>query len=149
RRLMLAITLLAAPAAALALVQDVTHATAIYWRFRISEPARSGPFVNHSHYAQFMNLSIGCALALLLMAADKRRWLTAMLLASFIVLGLATVSLSLSRGGMIAIVGAGFFTLLVLLSMRSVRWMGGIVAVPGLAALAAAFYLRLDRICAR
>ena len=149
RRLLLAITLIAAAAAILALAQDLTATRFIYWKISLNEPARNGPFFNHSHYAQFMNLSIGCALALLLTAAHARRWLQVALLTCVIVLGLATVWLSLSRGGTVGLVAAGVFVLFVLLTMRHFRRTGGIIAVTALLALASFVYLDFQHIYRR
>ena len=58
--------------AILALAQDATHSSMIFWTVPTwSEVASSGTFENHSHYGQFMNLSMGSMLALVLL-----QWLT-------------------------------------------------------------------------
>jgi O-antigen ligase/tetratricopeptide (TPR) repeat protein len=157
RRLLLAVTVIGAGFAALALAQDLTKTWSVYWRVGTNEAARSGPFFNHSHYAQFMNLSIGCGLAwLLLVVSDRKRateaqaslatWWRAGLIGVFIVTGLATISLSLSRGGMLAIAVAGAFTLLVLLSARRLRRLGVIIALLGGAAVVALLSVGSDRV---
>src|SRR5207248_5729878 len=46
RRLLIAITLIAAAAAILALAQDLTATRFIYWKIPLQEPARNGPFYN-------------------------------------------------------------------------------------------------------
>ena len=116
RRLLAAVALIGLAYGALALAQDLTRAERIYWRVPIAGLARSGTFFNHSHYGQFMNLSVGCALALLLarltdaprmslgQMARRTAWLAAM-----IVVGLATISLSLTRGGTIGILASAAF----------------------------------------
>ena len=44
----------------------------IYWLVPAPEgAARSGPFVNHSHYAQYVNLSMGAALGLVLLRLQR------------------------------------------------------------------------------
>lgn len=172
RRLLVVITVIAAAFAALALAQDATGTTEIYWTFDSGQPARNGTFGNHSHYAQHMNLSVGCALALLLAhlaspaaaaaatahraaaghagaarpraPSPLRRHAVTAATALVIVVGLATLSLSLSRGGILAMLTAGAFTLVVLLSVRSLRWTGGVVAGLALAALACVAYFGFD-----
>jgi len=99
----------------------------------------SGPFVNHSNYGQFMNLSIGAALALFLvrLSEPSRRHDTSAqdpsspeipgpswrlcLLPLGIALAAATVFLSLTRGGVISMLLAGGFTALLLCARRSLR----------------------------
>jgi uncharacterized membrane protein len=64
KRLLMAIAIIGGIVAAIALGQDLFGNGKIYWF--ISGPhsqTLSGPFVNHSHYGQFVNLSIGAALA--------------------------------------------------------------------------------------
>ena len=49
------------------LLQDLFGNGKIYWYISPEAgKAYSGTFVNHSHYGQFMNLSIGAALGLVL-----------------------------------------------------------------------------------
>ncbi len=143
RRLLLAITLIAAAAAALAIAQDLTGTDKIYWRVPTGEPARSGPFINHSNFGQFMNLSIGVALALLMILLrptvhDRnvrwRRWLAACGVGAIIALGWTTIALSLTRGGIISAAAAGAVSLLVLITHRRLRGMGLILIL--LAAIA-------------
>lgn len=88
-------------------------------------PTRSAPFINHGHFAQFMNLSLGFALATALTAAHAFRaelrprgiaeWLDAArqgqlnrLLFATVSAGVIVVALTLSgsRGGLIAMVVA-------------------------------------------
>ena len=68
QRLLLAIVIIGGAFALLSLAQTVVGSNKIYWLVPLPDEgiARSGPFVNHSHYGQFMNLSIGAALALVL-----------------------------------------------------------------------------------
>jgi tetratricopeptide (TPR) repeat protein/O-antigen ligase len=156
RRLLAAVALIGGAYALLALVQDITRAERIYWRVPIAGIARSGPFFNHSHYGQFMNLSVGCALALLLARlTDAPRLSLAVLarrtwwLAAMIVVGLATVSLSLTRGGTISILASAAFATIVLLASRNLRQMAGVVVVLLLATMAFLFYQGFERVYAR
>ena len=67
KRLLMAITLIGGAVALITLGQNLFGNGKIYWFV----PTRyggglSGPFINHNNYGQFMNLSIGAALGLLL-----------------------------------------------------------------------------------
>jgi O-antigen ligase len=68
KRLLAAMFLIGVAVAALALLQIATLADRIYWSVgRAGEGVvTAGPFVNHSNFSQFINLSIGSGLALLL-----------------------------------------------------------------------------------
>ncbi len=65
RRILAAVAIIAGAFAVLALSQDAMGTKDIYWLIPMptGQVARSGPFINHSHFGQFMNLSIGAALA--------------------------------------------------------------------------------------
>ena len=68
KRLLMTISIVGGLVALTALAQDIFGNGKIYWIISIKAGAAySGPFVNHNHYGQFMNLSIGAAIALLLM----------------------------------------------------------------------------------
>lgn len=165
KRLLAAIAIIGGCIAALALVQDVLGNGRIYW---LVDPgigkACSGPFVNHSHYGQFMNLSIGAALGLLLVRIHQAfTWMkitpatvfeylgspsarVVWLLVAMTIVGAATVFVSLSRGGMISmLVGAGFTTL-VLSSRRSLKGQGWIIALLALGAFICVLYIGFDAV---
>jgi O-antigen ligase/tetratricopeptide (TPR) repeat protein len=77
KRLLRTVFLIGLAIAVLAMLQISTFATQIYW-FAGGEggSVTAGPFVNHSNFSQFMNLSIGAGLGLLLVKLrheDKRR----------------------------------------------------------------------------
>jgi tetratricopeptide (TPR) repeat protein len=99
RRLLAVITMIGAAFALLALAQYATRTNKVYWLVDIGERARAGTFVNHSHYGQYMNLSIGAAIALLLSKPSRP---VAAALSLFIALGLGTVFLAWTRGGLIS-----------------------------------------------
>ncbi len=157
RRLLAAVALIGGAFAVLALGQDITHSGKIYWSVVVrGGPAQSGPFFNHSHYGQFMNLSVGCALALLLArlteaprisfaALARRTWW----LAAIIIIGLATVSLSLTRGGTISILASAAVATIVLLASRNLRQMAGVMVLLLLATLAFLFYHGFESVYAR
>lgn len=164
-RLLNAVMIIGAGIACLALLQNVAGNGKIYWF--VDDPrgnAHAGPFVNHSHYAQFMNLSIGAALGILLVRIEeafRRRKTTPVAVAEFlgspearsiwliiavIIVGLTTVFLSMSRGGMISMMVAGAFTTLVLASRKSMRGPAWIMALLALGAFVCMLYLSFDAV---
>jgi O-antigen ligase/tetratricopeptide (TPR) repeat protein len=167
-RLLLAVTVIGAGVALVALAQDILGNDKIYWC--IASPhrtAHSGPFVNHSHYAQFMNLSMGAALALgcvtlhetfrhqrltpaavaEYLGSDEGRRIWG--LAAMIALGTATIFASLSRGGMVSLMIAGAFTVLVLTATRALRGTGWVMALLALGAFLCVLYLGFDAVYER
>jgi O-antigen ligase len=166
RRLLGSIALIGGAVALLALAQDVTGTRKLYWIFEDDLPARSGPFYNHSHFGQFMNLSIGAALGLLLVRLHRapralgddsmpKRWrqpaaaiafATTLSIAAIIVLGLVTIALSLTRGGVASMVIAGGITTLILLIRPGFRRLGAVLLILAAVALGALFYYGFDRV---
>jgi tetratricopeptide (TPR) repeat protein/O-antigen ligase len=120
KRLLISICVIGGAVAALAVAQDLSGAAKIYWYYRgFMVKAIGGPFLNHSHFCQYLSLTIGAAVALLLMSlsrADGSRhrseslrepqgavpWLPVSLLTAVILLAGAAIGLSLSRAGMLA-----------------------------------------------
>jgi len=143
RRLLAAIAVIGTAVAALAVIQSALGATKIYFVVPMySEQAVAGPFVNHSHFGQFMNLSIGATLALLLMHADQlprnhrhsgsalAREFTRPLtfpvytLGCAIVLMAVSIPMSLTRGGMISMFVAGSISAIVMATRPGQRRRG-------------------------
>ena len=165
RRLLVGVAVIGGGIALLAFVQDLSGTDKIYGRVPIAKPANSGPFVNHSHYSQFMNLCIGAAFGLLLMklhdlfpAGSDRRvadiwhrlhepkarvlwWLAAM-----ITLGAATIFLSLSRTGSLCLLVAGGLTALALASLRTLRGRSGVLLLVGIGVLVFLLYAGFDAV---
>jgi len=165
KRLLAAIAIIGAGIGVLALAQDLLGNGKIYW---LVDPgagrAFSGPFVNHSHYGQFMNSSIGAALGLILVKvheaftgkkvsapivfeylsspAAKSTWL----LVAMVIIGAATVFVSLTRGGMISMFVAAIFTTLVLSSRKSVKGHGWIMVLLSLGAFVSVLYMGFDAV---
>jgi tetratricopeptide (TPR) repeat protein len=124
----------------------------------------SGPFVNHSNYGQFMNLSIGAALGLFLvrLGETSRRHETLSrdlparrmpdsswplcLLPVGVALTAATVFLSLTRGGVISMLVAGGFTALLLCTRRSLRGHTWIIVAVILAGFPCVLYAGFDAV---
>lgn len=167
-KLLLAAVVIGAGVALLALAQDIAGNGEIYW-FAASPRGRalSGPFVNHSHYGQFMNLSIGAALAVILVKAHeafggRKTTLAAVAeylsssdgkliwgLCAMITLGAATIFASLSRGAMISLMIAGTFTTLVISLKKSLRGSGWVMALMTLGAFVCVLYLGFDAVYER
>lgn len=159
------ITAIGAAVAFLCILQNVVGNNKIYWC--VSTPtgtAHSGPFVNHSHYAQFVNLSLGAALGFILVKLYQwfgRRHVTPEAISEFLssgyawilwgalgmmVMGAATIFLSLSRGGMISMILAGAFTTLALSTRTSLRGSGWIIVSLALAAFICLLYVGFDTV---
>ena len=91
----------------------------------VKQSGHSGPFINHSHFGQFVNLGLGGAVGVLLMRVSrlfkvktsaKRVWrelcrdrkqAVAWIAAALVVLGALVVPMSMTRGGTIAMLVAG------------------------------------------
>ena len=162
KRLLLTIALIGSGFVVLALAQDISGADSIYWMVEIpSSEANSGSFVNHSHYSQFMNLSIGAALGLLLihleeirrrqgrggskrMAAKIFRSPRILWLAAMILLGGLTIFLSLSRNGVISLVAAAGFTGLGLAAKSKLKLRGWLLMVLPLVLLTGLLFTGFD-----
>jgi O-antigen ligase len=143
KRLLMVIALTGGLVALIALAQDIFGNGLRYWL--VPHPycghskTLSGPFLNHNHYGQFINLSIGAAIGWLCTKlhedfASKRIKVNAVLdyfcsrqakllwlLIAIMGLGAATVFISLTRGGMVSMLIAAVFTTLLLCSRRSLE----------------------------
>lgn len=165
KRLLLVIAVIAGGIALLTIAQVVTASDKIYWLFPTPfKLADAGPFVNHSNYSQFMNLSVGAILGLLfvkLHEAFTGQKITALvvmeyfesrpsrriwLLVAAVVLGITSVFVSLSRGGVISMLIAGAFTTLVLSSRRSLKGRSWIMALMVLGAFICVLYIGFDAV---
>jgi O-antigen ligase/tetratricopeptide (TPR) repeat protein len=169
RRLLLTVTCVGGAVALLALAQQATRANQIYWVVRLptGSVADGGPFVNHNNFAQFMNLSIGAALGLLLVKlrdlgvgadlqpADVAAALRepearpAVAYAGVVVAGVVAVFLSMSRGGMVGLLAGLALATLVLGRQRHLRAQGWVLALLGLAGFVALLYLGFDAVYER
>ena len=168
KRLLGAITLIGGSIALLALAQDLFGNGKIYWSVpTASGETSSGTFINHSHYGQFMNLSIGAALGLIMVRVHERftgkrvtppvvfEYLSSpsvrviWLLLAMIIIGAATVFASLTRGGMTSMFIAAGFTALVLSSRQSLKGRGWVMVLMALAAFICVLYIGFDAVCDR
>lgn len=165
KRLLGATAIIGGSIALLALMQDLFGNGKIYWIVPTGHSsALSGTFVNHSHYGQFMNLSIGATLSLILVkvheAFTKKKvtprlvseYISSptakilLMLSAIVIVGIATVFVSLTRGGMVSMLIAAGFTVLVLSSRRSLRGRGWIMVLMTLGAFVCVLYLGFDAV---
>ena len=165
KRLLAAIAVIGGAVAVLALAQDLFGNGKIYWFVPTFGGAdHSGTFICHSHFGQFMNLSIGASLGLLLVRLhesfrhgpvrlpDVIARLTSpalrpvWYLTGAIVLGAATIFISLTRGGMVALLIAGGLTAVVLASRRALQGRGWIMMALALGAFICVLYVGFDAV---
>jgi tetratricopeptide (TPR) repeat protein len=165
KRLLAAIAIIGGALAILALAQDIFGNGKIYWFVpTIHNKAYSGPFINHSHFGQFMNLSMGAALGLIMVklngffngkrvtpsvvadyfGSSQARVIWALII--MIVLGATAVFVSLTRGGMVSLLIAAAFTTLVLSSRKTFKSQGWIMALIPLGAFICVLYLGFDAV---
>ncbi len=164
RRFLTAIALIGGCVALFALIQDFFGNGKIYWYIYSPHKSFSGPFANHSHFGQFMNLSIGAAIGCLCIklhedflgkrvtpsavtdyfgsASARALWL----LVSMIVLGVVTIFISMTRGGMVSMFVAFAFITLLLTARQSFRTHSWIMIVAALAAFTCILYIGFDAV---
>lgn len=165
KRLLAAITIIGGVVAAVAVAQNVFGNGKIYWFIPARHGgAHSGPFINHSNYGQFMNLSIGAALGLLCVKlhetfagrgstpaavleyltsrAAKSLWLIMIVMA----LCATAIFICLSRGGVVSMLIAMAFTTLLFASRRSLRNHGWVMVVVALIAFILVLYVGFDAV---
>jgi len=165
KRLLAAIAIIGGAVAVLALAQDLFGNGKIYWFVPTgSGQAYSGPFINHSHFGQFMNLSLGAALGLIMvrlheaftgkkvtpplvaeyLSSPQAKWLWTLIF--LIILGVSALFVSLTRGGMISTLIAAAFTTLAISSRRSLRGRSWIMALMALGAFICVLYIGFDAV---
>jgi tetratricopeptide (TPR) repeat protein len=157
RRLLSGIALIGLLVALIGMVQSLLGADKIYWTFEGPGSPKAGPFASYSHYSEFINIAIGCAIGALLIRAANRgpnrqielqgllQWNGASLqervLTAFLPLGAVAVVLSTSRNGLISLVVAAAIMGGLMQLSRKVEGIGwpmvgmGFVAFAGLLAL--------------
>jgi len=164
KRLLVCITIVGGFAAVLAILQVISGTDKIYWLIPVRGKAEAGPFVNHSNFGQFINLSIGAALAFIFvklhelftgksfsvsqiadyLTSPAGRWFW--LVAAMVVLSIASIFVSLTRGGMVAFLISAGFTTLILTTRRSLHGRGWIMAVVALGAFICVLYVGFDAV---
>jgi hypothetical protein len=165
KRLLTAIAIIGGLVSVIAVAQDFSGSEKIYWFMDTPyEKANSGPFINHNNYGQFINLSIGAALGLLIFKLNeffcfKKKTATAFLkyltsgsaksfwlLAAVIIFGAASIFISLTRGGMVSLLIAAAFTTLLVAYRGSLKKQGWIMAVMALIAFICVLYMGFDKV---
>jgi O-antigen ligase len=101
----LTVTLFAFALALFAILQFFSSGGTVYWAVK---PPRwggyvFGPYINHNHYAGLMEMLIPIAAAFVLSCRESQSWRT--LLRFSVLVAVAALLLSGSRGGMIALLG--------------------------------------------
>jgi O-antigen ligase/tetratricopeptide (TPR) repeat protein len=154
--------------AALAIVQIATGARSIYWLDGRAGGGvvTSGSFVNYSHFCQFMNLSLGAGIGLLMVRvhSDDHRtrpepvrlrmitaaWQAHGLLLSGLILCALAVLTSMSRNGALALIVASGVIGIAIARRNSAHWRNWLMGLVPLAVLACllafgfnAFYARM------
>lgn len=124
-----------------AIIQHFTFNGKLYWFVKLPQgDVPFGPYVNHNHFAGFLELALPPGLALLLFSGVPRE--KRILLWLFVVASIGALLLSASRGGilgflfgfLVLLVFAGLFAkrryagaiagLVVLLSLGAIVWLG-------------------------
>ena len=165
KRLLSAIVVIGGLIALLTLAQDLFGNGRIYWKIPTGfDEAFSGTFVNHSHYGQFMNLSIGAAFGLIFIKIHEafhkvkvttetvydylgsHSAQTIWLLLIMITVGAATVFVSLTRGGMISMFIAAICTTLFLGLRHNMKSGGWIIILVALFAFVCVLYIGFDAV---
>jgi tetratricopeptide (TPR) repeat protein/O-antigen ligase len=165
KRLLIVIALIGGLVALIALAQDVFGNGKIYWFVPTPQPkALSGPFINHNHFGQFINLSIGAAIGWLyvkvhegfsgrqLKPSDVMDYLSSRearilwLLVAIMGFGAATVFVSLTRGGMVSMLIAGIFTAWQLISRKPLAGRGWIMVIMAIVAFAGILLVGFDAV---
>jgi O-antigen ligase len=167
RRLLGIVFVIGCVEAALALLQIFTRAEQMYWSLDVG-PARltSGSFLNYSNFSQFMNLSIGAGVALLLVRLLDDRVLTGgrddamqafggarlrdhgVLLAGLVLCGVAVFA-SLSRNGVMSLAIATLVVGAALYARGALRDRGWVLAILPLGAFLALLTFGFDAIYER
>jgi hypothetical protein len=165
KRLLGAITIIGGSIAVLSIAQSLFGNGKIYWLVPSGySKAYSGTFINHSHYGQFMNLSIGAALGLIMVKVHEafrgrkvtppvafeylssRAARSVWFLVVMIIIGAVTVFMSLSRGSMVSMLIAAGFTTLVLSWRRSLRSQSWVIVLMALGAFICILYVGFDAV---
>ncbi len=167
KRLLKNISIIAAIVALIALIQDVFGNGMIYWCVYATGDCRSGPFVNRNHFGQFMNLSIGAAVGWFCIRAHeefagRRLKLSAIMeyimspsakpmwyFVLIISLCATAVFASLTRGGMISMLVAASFMLLLLARQTHLRGGGWVMVVAAMLAFVCILFIGFDAVYER
>lgn len=157
KRLLLAISIIGFAEVLFAVYQNAFGIHSIYGGVPAVQP-NSGTFLNHNAFSQFVNLSIGAMLALLLVNVREitdgsdtfgdsfqllkyARLNTVYALGTAILISAATVFLSKSRGGMVSLTVAGALTGVLVIWRRGKSSASSIGMLFAIGALVIVFYV--------
>jgi tetratricopeptide (TPR) repeat protein/O-antigen ligase len=151
--------------ALVALAQVATSADKIYWSIPTFSGPPAGSFVNYSHFCQFMNLSLGAGIALVLVRLHEDRrtgiraptgrfwptidWEAYGWMIVGIILSAMAVMTSMSRNGAISLVAAAAVIGTVLYRRGSLSWQGWLIGMLPLGVLAGLLVFGFDAVYAR
>jgi O-antigen ligase/tetratricopeptide (TPR) repeat protein len=169
RRLLTVVAVVGGALAVVALLQNLSGSDSLLWlRKAPGGRATAGPFVHYGHFSQFVNLTLGAGLGLLLLRLAERdqrnqyavedlvRDLGApdrrldQFLFGFLVLGVVAICLSRSRNGVLSMLVGGAVTAGLLHKTKYLRGMGwslvGLVAVAFVVLMLVGFDPVYDRL---
>ena len=167
KMLLLAVFAIGCAQAALAVAQIATLTDSIYWSVPTGKPlATAGTFINYSNFSQFMNLSLGAGVALLLIRLHEQRrreihgatwhysfagvnWEKYGWLVCGIVLCAISVFTSMSRNGAISLVVAATIVGAALYRRGTLNWRGWLLGAIPLAVLAVLLVFGFDAVYER
>lgn len=167
-RLLGAIAVIGCAMAVMALAQNIFGAREVKRITHLGTAAGcSGAFINHSHFGQFMNLSIGAGLGLLFVRIQEgfggrlvtpqyafqyirsRQAVAIWLSGVMIIASAAAIFLSLTRGGMASMLLSGALVCAMLTRQKSLRVQSRIMIMLGIAAFAAVLYIGFEGVYER
>ncbi|MDB2576115.1 O-antigen ligase family protein [Planctomycetota bacterium] len=164
RRLLLGVSLIGLLVSVVGIVHLGLGETLIYGVFEGGDATKGAPFAAYSHYAEFINLALGCGLGYLLIEAGGRargrpldiRDLTGRpghlpsglekTLRLFLVIGVVAIVLSTSRNGLISMIFAASIAAAVMQYSRRIDGVGWSMAIAGIAATGVLLTLGVDPI---
>jgi len=170
KRLLWIITWIAGAAALLMLLQVIFPIEGLQyqpWPWSGPSKASRSFFINYNNFSQYMNLSMGATLGLFLLKLHEELGHSRVqpntvvlyfrrpesrgvkILLFFFVLGMTSVFLSTSRGGMVSLMLAFALTVLSLARLRKMKAASWSMLVIGMLVLVAILYLGFDQIYAR
>ncbi len=165
KRLLMAIAIIGGIIAVITLAQNLFGNGKLYWFINFANcKGYSGPFVNHSNYGQFINLTMGAALGLFMVKLHQAfsgkkitppevlEYLSSKsahslwLLCAIITVGTTTVFVSLTRGGMVSMLIAITFTTFLVTSRRSKQVPIWSMVIMALLAFTCILYVGFDAV---
>jgi len=168
KRLLMAIACIGGVVGLLALAQDFFGNGNIYWLVPVpGGQAAGGTFVSTGHFALFMNLSMGAALGLVLIrlhewfsgrkltlaevadALTRPPLRSVWFLFGVLLMGAATIFMSLSRAGTVSMLVAGGLTVAALAARRGLKSRGWMITTMAIAAFGAVLYIGFDAVSDR